>query len=110
MNFKNLIRKQPRDFVWLDEFQLALNDWPEHYPGNQVWVNLHEYKASLAGDASYLRLLISGAHNCNLIWQTTPDGAHDLQRLLANIKPPLSFDTLRNLGFSYFDNDDGFFG
>jgi hypothetical protein len=106
MNIQNLIRKQPRDFIWLDEFKLADNDWPEQYPGNQVWINLHEYKATLAGDASYLRLLISGGHNCNLVWQTTPDATHDLQRLMKKLTLPLSFNSLQKLGFTYFDCDD----
>lgn len=103
---KNLIRKQPRDFIWKDEFQSAKNDWPENYPGNKVWVNIHEYQATLIGDVSYLRLLISGAHDCNLVWQTTPDGAHDLQRLISNLKTPLSFKILQNAGFSYFKDSD----
>jgi hypothetical protein len=103
---RQLIRKQPRDFIWRDEFQLAMNDWPESYPGNKVWVNIHEYKATLAGDAAYLRLLVSGAHDCNLVWQTTPDGAHELHRLLSNLATPLSFITLKNLGFSYFQDTD----
>lgn len=102
----NLIRKQPRDFIWLDEFQTADKDWPKHYPGNQVWVNIHEYKATLAGDASYLRLLISGDHNCNLVWQTTPDAPHDLQRITRQLRTPISFIALQALGFKYFDCDD----
>lgn len=103
---RQLIRKQPRDFIWQDEFQLAMDDWPESYPGNKVWVNIHEYRATLAGDAAYLRLLISGAHNCNLVWQTTPDGAHNLCRLLTNLQTPLSFKALRDSGFSYFGDSD----
>lgn len=75
-----------------------MTDWPEYYPCNQVWINLHEYKATLAGDASYLRLLISGALDCTLAWQTTPDGSHNLHRLLFNLKQPLSFQILKNLG------------
>ncbi|MBL4799948.1 MAG: hypothetical protein JKY50_21325 [Oleispira sp.] len=103
---RQLIRKQPRDFIWQDDFQYAKDDWPENYPGNKVWVNIHEYRATLAGDASYLRLLISGAHDCNLVWQTTPDGAHELQRLLASLTMPLSFKALRDSGFSYFEDAD----
>ena len=106
MILRPLIRKQPRDFIWQDDFQYAEDDWPENYPGNKVWVNIHEYRATLAGDASYLRILISGAHDCNLVWQTTPDGAHELHRLLASLTLPLSFKTLRDSGFSYFENAD----
>jgi len=83
-----------------------MTDWPEYYPCNQVWINLHEYKATLAGDASYLRLLISAALDCTLAWQTTPDGSHNLHRLLFNLKQPLSFQILKNLGFSYFKDDN----
>lgn len=106
MSVKHLTRKQPRDFVWLDEFQPAVNDWPESYPGNKVWLNIHEYKATLAGDASYLRLLISGSHNCNLVWQTKPDAAHELARLMSSISQPLSFASLKTLGFRYYEDDD----
>ncbi len=106
MNFKNLIRKQPRDFIWLDDLIQADSDWPDNYPGHQVWINLHEYKATLAGDSSYLKLLISGGNNCNLVWQTTPDGSHELQRILKKITPPLSFKTLKALGFKFHESDD----
>jgi hypothetical protein len=106
LNIQHLTRKQPRDFIWRDEFQASSSDWPKCYPGNKVWMNVHEYKAALAGDASYLRILISGDYHCTLIWQTTPDGSHDLHRLMANLKQPLSFKILQNLGFSYFENDD----
>lgn len=105
MSIKYLIRKQPRDFVWHDEFQDSALDWPKCYPGNKVWINVHEYKATLAGDASYLRILISGNHDCNLVWKTKPDGAHDLQRMIRQLPKPLGFSALQRLGFRYSDDD-----
>lgn len=106
MTARQLTRKQPRDFIWLDEFQNAVNDWPDSYPGNKVWINIHEYKATLAGDASYLRLLISGSHNCNLVWQTKPDSAHELKRMMTSITHPLSFKSLKEMGFQFHEDDD----
>jgi hypothetical protein len=105
LNIQHLTRKKPRDFVWRDEFQASAADWPKCYPGNKVWMNIHEYKAALAGDASYLRILISGDHDCNLVWETTPDGAHELQRMVKQLPQPLEFTKLQQLGFSYFTND-----
>lgn len=101
-----MIRKQPRDFIWLDEFQKALGDWPESYPGSKVWINIHEYKATLTGDASYLRLLISGAHDCNLVWQTAPEAGHVLKKVMASITHPLSFESLKAQGFQYYEDND----
>jgi hypothetical protein len=106
MDTQKLIRKQPRDFIWLDEFQLADDDWPENYPGGRIWINLHEYKATLAGDASYLKLLLSGGQSCNLVWKSTPDAAHDLQRILQRLTQPLSFINLQKQGFKFYDSDD----
>ncbi len=105
MKTQQLIRKQPRDFIWQDEFQDSAIDWPKSYPGNKVWMNIHEYKAALAGDASYLRILISGDHDCNLVWQTTPDGAHELQRMIKQLTWPLEFLKLQKLGFCYYIDD-----
>ncbi len=106
LSIESLTRKQPRDFIWRDEFITAADDWPHHYPNNQLWLNLHEYKASLAGDQSYLRLLVSGSHDCNLIWQGTLEDSHNLNRILHLLIPPLSYKTLLQLGFQFFSDNN----
>ena len=98
--------KKPRDFIWLDELRKAALDWPEQYPGNKVWLNIHEYRASLAGDLSHLRLLISGGPDSHLVWQTTPDGAHLLSRTMATLPANLSFTGLLEMGFERKENVD----
>lgn len=105
MNIQHLTRKKPRDFVWCDEFQASGPDWPKCYPGNKVWMNIHEYRAALAGDASYLRILISGDPDCNLVWETSPDSSHELQWMMKKLPQPLEFSKLKKLGFSYFSDD-----
>jgi len=98
--------KKPRDFIWLDELRKATPDWPEQYPGNKVWLNIHEYRASLAGDLSHLRLLISGGPDSHLVWQTTPDGAHELARTLVTLPDDLSYSALLDMGFKWKENVD----
>lgn len=101
-----LIRKEPRDFIWLDEFREAGPDWPEVYPGHQVWLNVHEYNAELAGDVSHLRLTISGGAGVNLVWETNPDAAHVLQRKLSGLQQPLSYSALKHQGFEFREDPD----
>lgn len=101
-----LLRKKPRDFIWLDELRPAGSDWPEYYPGHKVWLNIHEYRASLAGDRSHLRLLISGGPGSHLIWQTTPDGAHELHRTLLCLPKILGYQALIDRGFQWKENID----
>ncbi len=54
-----LIRKQPRDFVHIDEFWEADAHWPTYYIGNKVWVFADEYHADLSGDSLKLSRLAS---------------------------------------------------
>lgn len=96
----NPIRKQPRDFIWLDELKSADLDWPELYPGHKVWIHLHEYRATLNGEFSHLKLVISGGSDCFLIWNTTPDATHEMQKVLSSLEEPLSYKQLVASGFT----------
>lgn len=106
INHQTLIRKRPRDILWRDEFISAANDWPKKYPNDQLWLQLHEYKAGLIGDQSHLRLLISGSHDCNLIWQGAREDSHNLNRILHLLTPPLSFKSLLHLGFEFYSDNN----
>ena len=101
-----LSHKRPRDFIWLDELRKAHTDWPEQYPGNKVWLNIHEYRATLAGERPHLRLLISGGPDSHLVWQTTPDGAHEMQRMLNALPKELGHQALQKLGFEWKEDVD----
>ena len=56
-------RKEPRDFVQLNEFWQADTSWPQYFYQHKVWVYADEYHTDLIGDESYSRIVIHGGHN-----------------------------------------------
>ncbi len=55
--------KQPRDVVLNDELWPADDSWLHYYPGKTVWVFMDEYHATLPGDETYSRIIVSAYCN-----------------------------------------------
>ncbi len=94
-----LTKKQPRDFVHLDELWPAAEDWPAVYPGNKVWVFMDEYWATLAGDVDYRRLIISGGEGNGWIYKRRLENKEEVANTLLKLRTPIKQKQLKELGF-----------
>lgn len=94
-----LTRKQPRDFVHIDEFWPADEDWPHHYLDGQVWIYLDEYRAELTGDQDYCRIIINAGNDYGWIYQRRRKEKNSVLEVLGKIDRPVSEAQLENVGF-----------
>lgn len=94
-----LSRKQPRDFVLIDELWPAAHDWSNLYPGKKVWVFMDEYWAALPGDQSYRRLIISPGEGEGWIYKRALRDKEDVAQTLLRIQSPIRQSQLKDLDF-----------
>ncbi|OUR69241.1 hypothetical protein A9Q77_08555 [Marinomonas sp. 42_23_T18] len=94
-----LTRKKPRDFVYIDELREADNNWPNYFLANKVWVFFDSYKAQLAGDLPYSRIVVSCDNETG--WTLHKDWSElaQLELIIEQIKTPISQAQLVKLGF-----------
>lgn len=101
----SLSRKQPRDFVHLDEFWPADDSLPHHYIHHHVWVYMDEYRAELAGDQAYCRIIVNIGQDCGWIYQLPLEHKEKVIEVSAKIHKPVSEMQLENLGFSRWSGE-----
>lgn len=94
-----LTRKQPRDFVYLDELWPADESWSHYYLEDQVWVYLDEYRAELMGDEDYCRIIINAGNDCGWIYKRRNLEKTKVLEVLQKIHRPVSEGQLENIGF-----------
>lgn len=97
-------RKQPRDFVHVDEFWAADNHWDDYFISNQVWVYLDEYRAEVPGDEDYCRIIINGGNERGWIYQRPLSKRTQVLGLLREIEKPVSEAQLSSLGFTQWSS------
>ena len=91
--------KKPRDFVLNDELWPADNDWPNYFPENTVWVFMDEYHATLPGDESYSRIIVSHGDGKGWIFSRPVVQRNAVESVLQSIEIPISQIQLSYLGF-----------
>lgn len=94
-----LTRKQPRDFVAIDELWPAADGWPQYYPAQTVWVFMDEYRAELPGDEDYVRIIISGGDHTGWQYSRPLAARQEVQGVLSALCLPISEQQLQRLGF-----------
>lgn len=94
-----LTKKQPRDFVLIDELWPAAHDWTSSFPGEKVWVFMDEYWATLPGDQDYRRLIISGGEGNGWVYKRPLNDKEDVAQMLLKIRTPVRQKQLKDLGF-----------
>jgi hypothetical protein len=99
------MRKQPRDFVHVDEFWPADKGWPHYYFRHQVWVFADEYRAELAGDQSYSRIVIHAGDNSGWLFSRPLAERDQVKRVLSEIQRPVSWRQLAALGFERWQGE-----
>lgn len=106
------MRKAPRDFVHIDEFWEAENDWPRYFIGTKVWVYYDEYNAELIGDEDYCRIIVHSSSADGLIYKRRLSERSMLDEVLKKIERPVSPKQLVDLGFEPWHGgyDDIFMG
>ena len=92
-------RKQPRDFVQIDEFWEADENWPEYYIDHKVWVYADEYAAEIIGDEDYSRIIIHSSHDKGWLYSRKREDKNTVQQALHAIKIPVSEKQLVDIGF-----------
>ena len=92
-------RKQPRDFVQIDEFWEADDNWPAYYIDNKVWVYADQYAAEIIGDEDYSRIVIHSGHDKGWLYSRSLEDKHTVQQVLQAIKIPVSEQQLVDIGF-----------
>jgi hypothetical protein len=92
--------KQPRDFVHVDEFWEADEHWPRYYIGNKVWVFADEYRAELAGDEDYSRIIIHSNHDTGWLFSRRLKDKSTVEQALQAIQLPVSEQQLEAIGFT----------
>jgi hypothetical protein len=95
-----LSRKQPRDFVYLDEFWPADANWSHYYLDDQVWVYLDEYRAELIGDGDYCRIIINAGNDYGWIYKRNRVEKAKVLEVLGRIQRPVSEVQLQEIGFT----------
>ena len=96
-------RKQPRDFVSIDELWEADPHWDNYFIDNKVWVFVDEYHAQLTGDEDYCRIIIHSDAAKGWLFTRPLKEKTQLQTTLAAIEKPVSKQQLETLGFVPWD-------
>lgn len=92
-------KKQPRDFVHVDEFWPADEHWPEYYIDNKVWVYADEYRAGLIGDEDYSRIIIHCNNDNGWLFSRSLEDKESVEQALQAITFPVSQKQLEAIGF-----------
>lgn len=94
-----ITRKQPRDFVYIDELWEANSDWPSFFIDQKVWVLYDEYQAQLPGDQDYCRIVIQYDEDCGWILRKPIFEKESIEIAVQSITQPVSQKQLLALGF-----------
>lgn len=92
-------RKQPRDFVELDEFWEADEHWPEYFIDHKVWVYADHYAAEVIGDEDYSRIIIHSGHDKGWLYSKPLQDKNIVEKALGSITIPVSEKQLMDIGF-----------
>jgi len=94
-----LQRKEPRDFVFVDELRDADENWPEYFFSRKVWVYMDEYRAELIGDEDYARILIYVSATKGWQYSNPLKDRAKTHSVLSSLQSPISIQQLVALGF-----------
>ncbi|CAA0124480.1 Uncharacterised protein [BD1-7 clade bacterium] len=100
------MRKRPRDFVELDALWAADADWPSYFIQQKVWVYMDRYRAELAGDSDYCRILVRHADDEGWVYLRPWNEWEAVESLLDSITLPVSITQLEQLGFEPMSGTD----
>ncbi len=92
--------KKPRDFVYVDEFWDADEDWPHYFLNNQLWVYVDTYDAELAGDEDHCRIIIDAGRDYRWLYKRALEEQKHVFEVLKNIQRPVAETQLEQLGFT----------
>jgi len=92
-------RKQPRDFVYVDELWDADSDWLHYFFQQKIWVYVDEYRADLTGDEDYSRIVIHSGHDQGWLFSRPLNKKSVVHSTLFDIHTPVSERQLETLGF-----------
>lgn len=95
-----LTRKEPRDFVHIDEFWPADAGWESYFVDHKVWVFVDDYRAEIIGDEDYSRIIIHAGNNTGWIFHRRLKDKANVHDTLSVINIPVSEKQLGNLGFT----------
>ena len=93
------MRKTPRDFVHIDEMWDADPCWESYFLKTSVWVYVDTFRAELAGDSDYARIVIQGGDDLIWIYSVPLNQSQLLFELLDKIEKPVKQSQLELLGF-----------
>ena len=94
-----LTRKEPRDFVHLDEFWVADDLWKSYFLGQKIWVFVDEYRGGLPGDLDYSRIVIHQGDDKGWLYSRRLEEQREVHGVLEKIIVPVSETQLKALGF-----------
>ena len=94
-----LTRKEPRDFVHLDEFQVADDLWKSYFLGKKIWIFVDEYRGVLPGDLDYSRIVIHRGDDKGWLYSRRLEEQREVHGVLEKIIVPVSEAQLKALGF-----------
>jgi len=98
--------KHPRDFVLNDELWPADDQWPSYFPGKTVWLFMDEYHATLPGDETYSRIIVSSGNGEGWIFSRPLVQKITVEHVLQLIKMPICQYQLAQLGFKPWREHD----
>lgn len=93
------MRKQPRDFVHVDEFWDADKHWQSYFIAQQLWIYVDEYRAELTGDQDYSRIIVHSAPERGWVFKRQLSEKTIVESVLGEIVVPVSELQLEKLGF-----------
>lgn len=102
------MRKQARDFVYIDELWEADKYWPHYFIGSQVWIYADEYRAELDGDEDYSRIIINQGSERGWIYKRRLADKPQVIFILKNVERPISQAQLKTLGFIQWSGRDAY--
>lgn len=95
-------RKSPRDSVFVDEFREADAHWAQYFIGNKVWLFMDEYRAELAGDEDYIRIIVSSSADEGWLFSRRLDEHELVHSIMRSLNSPIAENQLVALGFERF--------
>lgn len=93
------MRKQPRDFVHVDELWDADKHWQSYFIAHKLWVYVDEYRAELTGDQDYSRIIVHSAPERGWVFKRRLSEKALVETVLEKIQRPVSELQLEKLGF-----------
>ena len=93
------MRKTPRDFVHVDDLWEADDQWSHYFIAQKVWVYVDEYRAELAGDQDYSRIIVHSTSEQGWMYKRPLKDKAIVEHVLNTIKCPVSEEQLADLGF-----------